>query len=299
MATENTDLLTAARDAAAAGTDLYGMLGVDASATKEEIHRAWRRTGLKHHPDKARERFDRAAWEGFERARSVLTDDGARLAYDTALAAAMQRKVQAERMGAERRRFKDELEAAERAASAGGKKAAGAGAADAEREALREAGRRRAEERARHEREAEEREEKRREDRIRELEDRLKEKEDKARRRAGRKAGAAGDETASATHGAAAAAKAARPEADGQWRQMLGGDEVPFTKRPIYAYTLARMKAAGARRRERLQAEGKPAPDFVPRWQEVTDPEVKKFIARVPVFGPPPAAEDVEMETAA
>ena len=79
---------------------------------------------------------------------------------------------------------------------------------------------------------------------------------------------------------------------------MLGSQEVPFDKRPIYAYTLSRLKAAGEQRREKLRAAGVPTTPFVPQWQEVTDPEVKKFISRVPRFGTSAAPEQSQEQTA-
>jgi len=282
-----TDLVAAARDAAAAGLDLYDLLGVDATTTREDIHRAWRRKGLKYHPDKAGAAYDPAKYEQFERARNVLADDSARAAYDAALSAARRREQAALLMGADRRRLRDELAAAEERAAAP-RAAAKDGGDEAERRRLREAGLRRAEEKARADREAGDLEAARRDERIAELERRLRDKEDKARRRAERKARAAGD-------GGAAVPVVSAPE-DGpapEWRALLGAKDVPFEKRPLYAYTLARLGAAGARRRQRLGA----AP-FVPQWQEVTDPEVARFISRVPRFGSAPAAgEDTAMDT--
>ncbi len=59
----------------------------------------------------------------------MLTDDDARAAYDTARGAAALRREQAERMGTERRRFRDELEEAERRAREGRRSAPPGGAA--------------------------------------------------------------------------------------------------------------------------------------------------------------------------
>ncbi len=88
-------------------------------------------------------------------------------------------------------------------------------------------------------------------------------------------------------------------EGSGEWKTMLGHEELPFEKRPIYAYTLARLKAAETRRQEKLRAAGRPAAVFVPRWEEVQDPEVRKFIARVPKFGGGGVPEDVDMDMTA
>ncbi len=191
---DKADLLTYARDAAAAAVDLYALLGVDATTSKADIHRAWRRTGLKYHPDRAGAAYDAAKYQQFERARNVLADDEARAAYDGARSAAEHQRRQAELMGAERRRFKEELEAGERSSSAAGRgqrETERVAAEEAERETLREAGRRKMEERQRAVREAEVREEARRDERIAELERRLREKEERAKRKAERKRGPA------------------------------------------------------------------------------------------------------------
>lgn len=158
MALDSTELVQYARDAATRGDDLYALLNVDATTPKEDIHRAWRRAGLKYHPDKAGANYDAAKYESFERARDVLVDPAAREAYDNGLKAALQKRKRVEEMTGERRRFVEELERAEREAKrarTGEREAAGLGLAEKTRAA--EAGRRRMEERARLMREAEER----------------------------------------------------------------------------------------------------------------------------------------------
>lgn len=158
MALAGTELVQYARDAATRGDDLYALLNVDATTPKEDIHRAWRRAGLKYHPDKAGANYDAAKYESFERARDVLVDAAAREAYDNGLKAVLHKRKRVEEMTGERRRFVEELERAEREAKrakTGEREAAGLGLAEKNRAA--EAGRRRMEERARLMREAEER----------------------------------------------------------------------------------------------------------------------------------------------
>jgi DnaJ family protein C protein 17 len=158
MALDSTELVQYARDAATRGDDLYALLSVDATTPKEDIHRAWRRAGLKYHPDKAGANYDAAKYESFERARDVLVDPAAREAYDHGLKAVLQKRKRVEEMSGERRRFVEELERAERdakRAKTGEREAAGLGLAEKQRAA--EAGRRRLEERARLMKEAEER----------------------------------------------------------------------------------------------------------------------------------------------
>ncbi|KAH8909571.1 hypothetical protein BR93DRAFT_924558 [Coniochaeta sp. PMI_546] len=158
MALDSTELVQYARDAATRGDDLYALLNVDATTPKEDIHRAWRRAGLKYHPDKAGANYDAAKYESFERARDVLVDPAAREAYDNGLKAVLQKRKRVEEMSSDRRRFVEELERAEREAKrakTGEREATGLSLAEKNRAA--EAGRRRMEERARLMREAEER----------------------------------------------------------------------------------------------------------------------------------------------
>ncbi|RDA89837.1 hypothetical protein CP533_6944 [Ophiocordyceps camponoti-saundersi (nom. inval.)] len=110
------DLLRLASEYADQEIDLYDLLGVDALTVKQEIHRAWRKRSLKYHPDQARDQFDPAKWELFEKARDVLCDDAARAAYDQASKARLLRRKEREAMDQERKRFVVDLEAREMAA---------------------------------------------------------------------------------------------------------------------------------------------------------------------------------------
>ncbi|CAK7275103.1 hypothetical protein SEPCBS57363_006508 [Sporothrix epigloea] len=317
---DKAELAAFARESAKSGLDLYELLGVDGTTSREDIHRAWRRKGLKYHPDKAGADYDPALYERFSRARDILVDDEARTIYDMGRAAAAQRRLQSEQMSAERRRFKDELEAAEREHSAtsaaagnmGGAPfapAAPAAAAGSERDKLREAGRRRAEERQRREKEVQDKVRQREDERIAEIEQRLREKEAKARQRAERKAaGRSGT-------GAEADIVNAKPESnapgrnppvsqpDSAWRQLLKsgtaqvkeGNATTIQQHPLYAFTMNRLKKAGEAQLQR----GANVSHFDMQWDEVEDPEVKKFITRVPRFVQPKRSKDATMDTAA
>ncbi|KAJ4268607.1 hypothetical protein NW762_002673 [Fusarium torreyae] len=109
------DLLQYAQEFASKDVDLYDLLGIDALTPKEDIHRAWRKRSLKYHPDKAGDNFDAEKWQLFERARDILSDPGARGAYDSAIKAALLRKQERETMDKQRKAFVDDLEARENA----------------------------------------------------------------------------------------------------------------------------------------------------------------------------------------
>ncbi|KAG5918523.1 hypothetical protein E4U61_001680 [Claviceps capensis] len=116
MSQDNKDLVRLAGEYAKQNVDLYELLGVDALTPKEDIHRAWRKASLKHHPDKAGAKFDAQTWEKFERARDILSEPSARAVYDQAVKAKLLRRQEREVMDKERQKFADELEAREDAA---------------------------------------------------------------------------------------------------------------------------------------------------------------------------------------
>jgi DnaJ homolog subfamily C member 17 len=114
MADKDTaELVQAARDFAAQNTDLYALLEVPLTETKDKIHRAWRRQTLKYHPDKTGDAFDEAKYELFSRARAVLVEPVSRQAYDTARSAALLRQAEREKLQGARRQMMDDLEARE------------------------------------------------------------------------------------------------------------------------------------------------------------------------------------------
>jgi DnaJ family protein C protein 17 len=156
MALDSAELVQYARDAATRGDDLYALLNVDATTAKEDIHRAWRKAGLKYHPDKAGAHYDPVKYESFERARDVLCDPAARDAYDNGLRAKLEKKRKLDEMSSTQRRFAEELERAESEAKRVKKEATeGLGAEQLKK--AREAGLRRMEQRRREMKEAEER----------------------------------------------------------------------------------------------------------------------------------------------
>lgn len=201
MAEDKQDLLRHAQEYADKDVDLYDLLGIDALTPKDDIHRAWRKRSLKHHPDKAGADFDAAKWELFERARDVLSDDAARAAYDQAAKAKLLRRAERQAMDQERKRFADDLEAREsahreqQAAKVQGER----DAMNRERERLAEAERRREEERQRQEVASQEMED------LAEARRRLKEKKnEKARKKQAKetmKASAAAGRTPGAANG--------------------------------------------------------------------------------------------------
>ena len=110
------ELLALAKDYATKEIDLYDLLAVATDASDKEIHRGWRRQNLLHHPDKTREAFDPVIYERIGHAKDILMEPAARQAYDSAMGAAARKKAERERMDREKRRYIDELEAAEKMA---------------------------------------------------------------------------------------------------------------------------------------------------------------------------------------
>ncbi|KAI1149416.1 hypothetical protein F4825DRAFT_430358 [Nemania diffusa] len=159
MEDKKSELLQYAREYATANKDLYELLSVAADATQPEVHRAWRKASLKHHPDKAKN-FDAEVWQLFERARDVLSSPEARAAYDSARAAAVQAQKARAALDAKKRAMIDDLEARERG---GVKRKAGETdgrhmMTEAEKRVLMERGREHLEKRRRMREEAEARE---------------------------------------------------------------------------------------------------------------------------------------------
>lgn len=158
------ELIKYASDAAARGDDLFTLLTsdttpIDATSTEADIRRAFRRKALTAHPDKAGDAYDPLLYERLERARDVLLNAEARVAYDNGMRAILQKKATLDAMSAKRRRLVEELHEREEAAKKQKMdEAKGKQAVAAEVEAMARKGRAKLEERRRLMREAEERE---------------------------------------------------------------------------------------------------------------------------------------------
>ncbi|KAH8163764.1 hypothetical protein CIB48_g4500 [Xylaria polymorpha] len=165
MEDKKSELLQYAREYATAGKDLYELLSVSADAAQPDVHRAWRKASLKHHPDKAKH-FDPEIWQLFERARDVLSAPEARAAYDSARAAAVQAQKARAALDAKRRAMIDDLEARERGIKRKAETNSKATMTEAEKRALMEKGREHLEKRRRMREEAEARERERERERA-------------------------------------------------------------------------------------------------------------------------------------
>lgn len=96
--------------------DLYGILGVSELATEKEITKSYRKQALKCHPDKNPD--NPAAGELFHKltqALEILTDAAARAAYDKILKAQKAAELRHKQYDSKRKKFKEDLEARERA----------------------------------------------------------------------------------------------------------------------------------------------------------------------------------------
>ncbi|TGZ38065.1 dnaJ homolog subfamily C member 17 [Temnothorax curvispinosus] len=96
--------------------DLYGLLGVEPTASMPEIKKAYRKKALTCHPDKNPDN-PRAAelFQELSKVLEILTDPKARAAYDQAIAARKQAKERVRQFDAKRKKLKEDLEAREEA----------------------------------------------------------------------------------------------------------------------------------------------------------------------------------------
>lgn len=98
------------------GKDPYDVLGLEATATEKEIKKAYRKGALKSHPDRNPDNPVAAAkFLLLVKAHDVLTDAKAKAAYDAVLKLKNAAKARDQKLTAEQRKIKQELEARENA----------------------------------------------------------------------------------------------------------------------------------------------------------------------------------------
>ncbi len=114
---EKNELIQYAKEKANEGVDLFALLGVDATTSPEDIHKAWRRTALKHYPDKARAPPTMRPCTNLSAAPAMFSSTQ-RPAMPTTRSspAALQKKQQLEQMSSRRRQLVEDLERREQEA---------------------------------------------------------------------------------------------------------------------------------------------------------------------------------------
>ncbi|KAK6620881.1 hypothetical protein RUM43_011179 [Polyplax serrata] len=96
--------------------DLYGLLGLKVNANINDIRTAYRKKALKCHPDKNPDNPKAAElFHQLTEALEILLDESARAAYDKLLKGKEAARLRYEELDEKRKKFKEDLEARERA----------------------------------------------------------------------------------------------------------------------------------------------------------------------------------------
>jgi len=103
--------------------DFYELLGITFEAcSSSELRRAYRKTALKYHPDKAGKDYDPEKFELFQASFEVLNDAELKAKYDNHRNAKIQKRRANELFEGKRRAMKEDLEARERGVGVGEKR---------------------------------------------------------------------------------------------------------------------------------------------------------------------------------
>lgn len=98
--------------------DLYKLIGVEHTATENEIRKSYRKKALECHPDKNPDNPKAAElFHQLQDALSILSDKSARAAYDRILKAKKENELRSKLLDSKRQKLKADLEARERDAA--------------------------------------------------------------------------------------------------------------------------------------------------------------------------------------